>query len=119
MRRTSLAMIFKLGKHAEKRWRRLDGHGQITLLLQGKKSLNSLNNGINGLYYSLPKPSVGRVIVFTTMPDQKEIQCVWSVDRTKQAIDNLFKEYAMIPALKELTHLQLVHLGEASTLPLR
>ena len=41
-RRTSLAMMFKLGTHAEKRWRRLNGHGQITLLLQGKKFVNGL-----------------------------------------------------------------------------
>ena len=39
-RRASLAMMFKLGTHAEKRWRRLNGHGQITLLLQGKKFVN-------------------------------------------------------------------------------
>jgi len=36
-RRTSLAMMFKLGTNAEKRWRRLNGHEQIIHLLQGKK----------------------------------------------------------------------------------
>jgi transposase-like protein len=35
-RRTSLAMMFKLGQSAEKRWRRLNGHQQIVHLLQGK-----------------------------------------------------------------------------------
>jgi transposase-like protein len=35
-RRTSLAMMFKLGTHAEKRWRRLNGHQQIIHLLKGK-----------------------------------------------------------------------------------
>jgi transposase-like protein len=41
-RRTSLAMMFKLGTHAEKRWRRLNGHRQITLLLQGNKFANGI-----------------------------------------------------------------------------
>jgi putative transposase len=35
-RRTSLAMMFKLGKSAEKRWRRLNGHHQIVHLLTGR-----------------------------------------------------------------------------------
>lgn len=35
-RRASLAMMFKLGQSAEKRWRRLNGHQQITHLLEGK-----------------------------------------------------------------------------------
>jgi transposase-like protein len=35
-RRTSLAMMFKLGQSAEKRWRRLNGHQQIIHLLAGK-----------------------------------------------------------------------------------
>ncbi len=39
-RRASLAMMFKLGEHAEKRWRRLNGHEQITLLLEGRKFVN-------------------------------------------------------------------------------
>ena len=34
-RRTSLAMMFKLGLHAEKRWRRLNGHQLIISLLEG------------------------------------------------------------------------------------
>ena len=36
-RRTSLAMMFKLGTNAEKKWRRLNGYEQIINLLQGKK----------------------------------------------------------------------------------
>ena len=40
-RRTSLAMMFKLGTHAEKRWRRLNGHQLITHLLEGKNSLTA------------------------------------------------------------------------------
>lgn len=35
-RRTSLAMMFKLAQAAQKRWRRLNGHQQITYLLQGR-----------------------------------------------------------------------------------
>jgi putative transposase len=35
-RRASLAMMFKLAQSAEKRWRRLNGHQQITHLLAGK-----------------------------------------------------------------------------------
>ena len=41
-RRTSLAMMFKLGIHAEKRWRRLNGHQQIINLLQGKKFIDGI-----------------------------------------------------------------------------
>jgi transposase-like protein len=41
-RRTSLAMMFKLAKAAEKHWRKLDGQKQITLLLEGKKFVNGL-----------------------------------------------------------------------------
>ncbi len=41
-RRTSLAMMFKLGTHAEKRWRRLNGHQQIVPLLEGKKFVNGI-----------------------------------------------------------------------------
>ncbi len=36
-RSASLAMMFKLGKSAERRWRRLDGHQRILPLLEGKK----------------------------------------------------------------------------------
>jgi len=35
-RRTSLAMMFKLAQAAQKRWRRLNGEKQLTMLLQGK-----------------------------------------------------------------------------------
>jgi transposase-like protein len=41
-RRTSLAMMFKLAQSAEQRWRRLNGHEQITHLLQGKKFIDGL-----------------------------------------------------------------------------
>ena len=39
-RRASLAMMFKLAKSAEKRWRRLNGHERIISLLAGKKFVN-------------------------------------------------------------------------------
>ncbi len=35
-RRTSLAMMFKLAHSAQKRWRRLNGHEQISYLIQGR-----------------------------------------------------------------------------------
>ena len=35
-RKTSLAMMFKLAQAAEKRWRRLNGHEHLDLLLQGR-----------------------------------------------------------------------------------
>lgn len=35
-RRTSLAMMFKLAQAAQKRWRRLNGHQQITHLIEGR-----------------------------------------------------------------------------------
>lgn len=41
-RRTSLAMMFKLGVHAEKRWRRLNGRHQILQLTQGKKFIDGI-----------------------------------------------------------------------------
>lgn len=41
-RRASLAMMFKLGTHAEKRWRRLNGHEQIISLIEGKKFINGI-----------------------------------------------------------------------------
>jgi len=41
-RRTSLAMMFKLGQSAEKRWRRLNGHEQIVHLLAGKKFIDGV-----------------------------------------------------------------------------
>lgn len=41
-RRASLTMMFKLGKSAEKRWRKLDGQQQITLLIQGNSFVDGL-----------------------------------------------------------------------------
>ena len=41
-RRTCLAMMFKLAQSAQKRRRRLNGHEQITPLLQGKKFVNGI-----------------------------------------------------------------------------
>ena len=41
-RRTSLAMMFKLGQSAEKRWKRLNGHEQIVHLLAGKKFIDGV-----------------------------------------------------------------------------
>lgn len=35
-RKTSLAMMFKLAQAAQKRWRRLNGHEQLLLILQGR-----------------------------------------------------------------------------------
>ncbi len=39
-RRASLTMMYKLAKSAEKKWRRLNGHEQITLLIQGRIFVN-------------------------------------------------------------------------------
>ena len=39
-RRASLTMMFKLGKSAEKKWRRLNGHERIIPLMEGKKFVN-------------------------------------------------------------------------------
>ena len=41
-RRTSLAMMFKLAQSAQKRWRRLNGRQQITLLLQGRRFVDGV-----------------------------------------------------------------------------
>jgi len=41
-RRASLAMMFKLAQSAEKRWRRLNGHEQITYVLQGDKFIDGI-----------------------------------------------------------------------------
>ena len=41
-RRTSLAMMYKLRVHAEKRWRRLNGHQQTLHLAQGKKNVGGI-----------------------------------------------------------------------------
>ncbi len=35
--RTALAMVFKLVEGAQKTWRRLDGHAQLPMLIQGVK----------------------------------------------------------------------------------
>src|SRR5262249_56723229 len=35
-RKTSLAMMFKLAQAAQKKWRRLNGHEQLALILQGR-----------------------------------------------------------------------------------
>jgi len=35
-------MMFKLGLHAEKRWRRLNGHEQIIHLLKGRKFVDGI-----------------------------------------------------------------------------
>jgi putative transposase len=41
-RRASLAMMFKLAQSAQKRWRRLNGHGQLTYLLQGDTFIDGI-----------------------------------------------------------------------------
>jgi putative transposase len=41
-RRASLAMMFKLAQSAEKHWRRLNGHEQITYVLQGDKFIDGI-----------------------------------------------------------------------------
>lgn len=41
-RRASLTMMFKLAQAAEKHWRRLNGHEQIILLLQGKTFIDGI-----------------------------------------------------------------------------
>jgi putative transposase len=41
-RDASLAMMFKLAKSAEKKWRRLNGHQKIIPLLQGVKFTNGM-----------------------------------------------------------------------------
>ena len=41
-RKTSLAMIFKLARCAEKGWRRLNGSERILSLLQGKKFVDGV-----------------------------------------------------------------------------
>jgi putative transposase len=41
-RRASLAMMFKLAQSAQKHWRRLNGHEQITYLLQGDKFIDGI-----------------------------------------------------------------------------
>lgn len=41
-RKTSLAMMFKLAHTAQKRWRKLDGHEQITRLIEGRKFVDGV-----------------------------------------------------------------------------
>ena len=41
-RKTSLAMMFKLAQAAQKRWRRLNGHEQLVLILQGRAFINGV-----------------------------------------------------------------------------
>ena len=41
-RRTSLAMMYKLGRNAEKRWRKLNGHNQIAHLIEGRKFVDGI-----------------------------------------------------------------------------
>ena len=44
-RRTSLAMMFKLAQAAQKKWRRLDGHEQLDLLIQGRVFVDGILQG--------------------------------------------------------------------------
>src|SRR5205085_8807144 len=41
-RKTSLTMMFKLAQAAQKRWRRLNGHEHLVLLLQGRVFVDGL-----------------------------------------------------------------------------
>jgi transposase-like protein len=41
-RRASLTMMFKLAQSAEKRWRRLNGHEHLPLILQGQKFVDGI-----------------------------------------------------------------------------
>lgn len=41
-RRASLAMMFKLAQAAQKRWRRLNGHGHIVHLIEGKTFIDGI-----------------------------------------------------------------------------
>ena len=41
-RRTSLAMMYKLGRNAEKRWRKLNGHNQMIHLIEGRKFVDGI-----------------------------------------------------------------------------
>lgn len=44
-RKTSLAMMFKLGQAAQKHWKRLNGYGQLELLLQGRVFVDGVLQG--------------------------------------------------------------------------
>ncbi len=46
-RRTSLAMMFKLAKSAEKRWRRLRGYEQIIHVVEGRSFKDGIMQEIN------------------------------------------------------------------------
>ena len=41
-RKASLAMMFKLAQAAQKRWRRLNGHEQMDLILQGRTFVDGI-----------------------------------------------------------------------------
>ena len=41
-RRASLTMMFKLAQSAQKRWRRLNGHQLLTLLIEGKTFVDGI-----------------------------------------------------------------------------
>jgi putative transposase len=42
LNRTAIAMIFKLAQAAEKSWRRLDGHSQLSKLITGIKFIDGI-----------------------------------------------------------------------------
>ena len=44
-RKASLTMMFKLAQAAQKRWHRLNGHEQLTLLLQGRVFVDGVLQG--------------------------------------------------------------------------
>jgi transposase-like protein len=44
-RTTSLAMMFKLAQAAAKRWRRLNGHEQLVLMVQGRIFVDGVLQG--------------------------------------------------------------------------
>ena len=41
-RKTSLAMMFKLAQAAQKKWRRLNGHEQLVLVVQGRTFIDGV-----------------------------------------------------------------------------
>ena len=53
-RKTSLAMMFKLAQAAQKRWRRLNGHEQLDLLLQGRIFVNGVLQ--DAAWFALSEP---------------------------------------------------------------
>ena len=56
-RKASLAMMFKLGKAAEKRWRRLNGYQKIIPLIQGIKFVNGIIHDPRSRARSIRRPS--------------------------------------------------------------